>query len=107
MTKYFYGQAVEDDGVSYYVHIKKPIYGHCVAINRAIIQAAITNGRLLVVSCPGASEVIPPRAWVNRARRIEKVFRRPDEPMVLYQATVGNPQPEKQDSGKATQMKLI
>jgi len=106
-TIYIQGQTVIDDGTSYEIFINKPIYGHCVALNSDIIKAATRNHRLLLVKCPEASELLEPQAWVKKAARIAKVFRRPNDPMILYQAWIGDPQKEKTVTGMATQLSLV
>jgi hypothetical protein len=82
------GQEIEDDGLSYHIHIKKPIYGTTVALNDAIIKYARNHNRRLIVSCPKAKESVTPDEWVARSTIIKKVFRYPDNPMILWQGTI-------------------
>lgn len=85
-----WGQEIEDDGTNYHIHIKKPIYGHCVALSSKIIGEAIKNHRWLIVSCPGASETINPWSWMEKSKKISKIYRDPKHPMTLYQAHIGD-----------------
>ena len=102
-----YGQTVKDDGITYHVHIKKPIYGHCVAINSKIINQAIQNHRWLHVSCPGAEETVNPWEWLSKGQKIEKVYRIPNHPMVLYQKHVGETEPEARKPNNGEQLELV
>jgi hypothetical protein len=98
-----WGQPIDDDGTNYHIHIKKPIYGHCVALSSKIISEAIRCHRWLIVSCPGASETVNPWAWVEKSTKISKVYRDPSHPMTLYQAHIGASEPEKrQDNPQLT-----
>jgi hypothetical protein len=106
-TIYIQGQAVNDDGEVYEIYIHKPIYGHCVALNSDIIKLAKLHLRSLLVKCPGASEKIAPDDWVSKSKRIEKVFRRPDQPMILYQGHIGETQPEVRARAKVEQLSLV
>jgi len=107
VTIYIQGQRVIDDGTSYEVYINKPIYGHCVALNEDIINHAKRHNRLLLVKCPGASQLLSPQAWIDKSKRVLKVFRRPDQPMVLYQGYIGDPQKQNTVTGMATQLSLV
>lgn len=85
-----YGQEIEEYGNIWVIPIKKPIYDYKgspnVAINEKIISQAIKKNKILVIDCKGYKpEQVDPRTWKKRARRIEKVFRFPDNPMVMYQ----------------------
>lgn len=82
------GQTLDDDGQSYHVHINKPIYGTCVALNDAIIKYAKNHNRRLIISCPKAKESVTPDEWVQRSIIIKKVFRYPDNPMILWQGII-------------------
>lgn len=93
-----WGQQIEDDGTTYHIHIKKPIYGHCVALSSKIIGEAIKNHRFIEVSCPGASETINPWLWMEKSKKINKVYRDPKHPMTLYQAHIGNPEPNTREA---------
>lgn len=103
MTRKISGQMVDDDGVCYHVHIKKPIYGQCVAISDAIIKEAETHHRLLLLTCPGAQETISPADWMRKSKVLRKVFRYPDNPMVLWIGTIGKLPDEK----RVEQLSLI
>ena len=84
MTKKFDGQVVDIDGDIWKTFIGRPIYGTFVNLNEKLLLRAHEAGALLIVSCPGAEIKISPIEWMNTSARSEKVFNRPDEPMVLY-----------------------
>lgn len=88
----FYGQVVTENGDLWVTEIRKPIYGTCVALNERLLNEAIRKGKKILVKCPGAEETIDPQEWKKTAMRIEKVFRFPDRPMILYQKLIGSPQ---------------
>lgn len=102
------GQLVQDDGITYHIHINKPIYNTCVSINSLIIKNAIDNNRDLRISCfyirKYVEEVVSPRDWIKRSKKFSKVYRFKDRPMVFYQGLI-NP-PEEEES-KVYQLQLI
>lgn len=81
----FNGQ-VQTVGPYWYMFIHKPIYGTCVAIRGAILDKAIQLNKRIVVQCPHGEAIIDPKSWKKTAKRIEKEFKIPGVPMVLYQA---------------------
>ena len=93
----FYGQKVDKVDGMWVTKIDKPIYGTCVAINEKILDMAAFFKVKLKIICPGAEEVVDPKEFKKQARRIEKVFRFPDDPMILYQKSIGLPQPEQRE----------
>ena len=104
-TLMFYGQKVtviSDD--LWETEIKKPIYGSCIALNAKLINEAIMARVKLRVICPTAIETFDPQEFKNTAQRIEKVFRIPTQPMILYQKTIGKPKIE--ERGKELQIGL-
>lgn len=102
-----WGQQIEDDGSIYHIHIDKPIYGTCVALSSKIIGEAIKHHREIEVSCPGASEVVSPWYWMEKSKKVSKVFRDPKHPMLLYQATIGPSQPKARTMATVKQLSLI
>lgn len=66
------------------VEIKKPIYGTYVGIRDTYLKQAIRQGKLLKITIPEGVGIADPREWIKTGKRIEKVFLRPDEPMILY-----------------------
>lgn len=86
------GQTIDDDGEMYHIRINKPIYNTVVSINKAILMTAVKNKRLLKISTnhngEEYSEIVSPWGWIGRSKRIEKVFKYPDNPMILFQGKV-------------------
>ena len=89
MIRVIEGQTLEDDGIILHFHIKKPIYGHCVAVNETILRRCEQLNRLMEISCPGKKETLTPQEWRDKSKRISKVFKYPDNPMILWQGTIG------------------
>ena len=102
----FYGQEVIEDGNVWHVHIKKPIFGTCVAINNKIINQAIERGKMLKISTTNASEETTPYGWIRKSIKMKKVFRFADRPMILWQGVVGEPQKKDRDEKEAIDMQL-
>lgn len=101
------GQEVVDTGEVWRIHIKKPIYGHCVAINAAVLMKAHALKRRIIVSCPGAEEETTPQEWMWKGQKIQKVFRIPDQPMTLWQAHIGGSKPEERQPRQGDQLPLV
>jgi hypothetical protein len=101
------GQEVIESGDLWRIHIKKPIYGHCVAINSKLLFMADQQHKRIIVSCPGAEEETTAREWQWKAKRINKVFRIPNHPMVLYQAQIGDAKPEVRRPQEGIQLSLL
>lgn len=80
----------------WWMEIDRPIYGNVVAIREKILKEAKKNKKAIVINSPGCQEVVSPDMWIERSKRIEKVFKIPDRPMVLWQGEVkqeDNPKP--------------
>lgn len=71
-----------------YIFIRKPIWsGDGVAevgIRDKYIWKAKREHKKLKIECPQGFKIVSPEAFLKSARRVEKVFRFPDRPMVLY-----------------------
>ncbi len=65
------------------VNIKKPMYDNYVSIRRKYINEAIRKGVDLEITTPNGTGTVDPEYWVATGKRIEKVFKRPDCPMIL------------------------
>jgi len=76
------------------ITIRKPIYGNRVCINSTFVDRAIRDHRYMEITIPNGTGIVDPREWKARNDTIEKVFLRPDEPMLLYCGNV--PVPEKE-----------
>jgi hypothetical protein len=77
------------------VTIKKPLYGNFVYVRDIYVNNAIRLGVKLKITVPGGSAVVDPKEWKEKAiadnKVMKKVFKRPDQPMVLYGGTVPLP----------------
>lgn len=66
------------------VHIKKPVYSDFVYVRDKYIFEARRKGLMLKISCPLSECIVSPDDWLMNAKKLEKVFLRPDKPMILY-----------------------
>jgi hypothetical protein len=57
-------------------------------LNQKVLDCAIEQNKTLVVSCPNGAERISPAEFKKKSMRIEKVFRQPNNPMVMYQKSI-------------------
>ena len=72
---------------TYYITIKKPLYGNYVYIRHEVLRdahMAYQKGARVVVKIPQGEGEIIPLEWKKNGKVMKKVFLRPDEPMVLY-----------------------
>lgn len=73
------------------VEIKKPLYGNYVNVRDIYVNRAIREGTQLQIKTPNGTGIVDPVKWKNGeygGKRVEKVFKRPDQPMVLYGGNV-------------------
>lgn len=66
------------------VVIKKPMYGTYVYIRDKYVDMAIKMKTKLRITIPQGVALVDPLEWKKNGKRMEKVFRNPNEPMVLY-----------------------
>lgn len=66
------------------VHIQKPVYGSFCYVRDKYLKQAKREGKLLKISCPDAQCVVSAQKWLSDAKRMERVFLQPNNPMVLY-----------------------
>jgi len=66
------------------VVIEKPLHNTFVYIYDRIIKKAIRHNQLLRIKIPQGIGTADPKEWIRTGKRIEKVFLRPDEPMILF-----------------------
>lgn len=66
------------------VHIQKPLYGSFVYVRDKYIKEAQNKGLPLRISCPGSICLVSPEEWLKDAKRIEKVYLQPNNPMILF-----------------------
>lgn len=64
--------------------IKKPLFDNFVYIRESLLNKAILRNERIEVIIPAGSALIDPKIWKQTGKRMEKVFLRPDEPMVLF-----------------------
>jgi len=67
-----------------YIYIRKPIYGDYVGIREKYIWKAKRENKKLKIETPRGVCIISPTKFLKGATRIEKVFKIPDRPMILY-----------------------
>ena len=66
------------------VTIKKPMYGAFVYIRDRVLYDAIHDGERIQVCIPQGSAIIDPKEWIRTGKKLEKVFKIPNRPMVLW-----------------------
>lgn len=66
------------------INIKKPLYGNYVYINESTLKKAFAQGGKIQVTIPSGSAIIDPVEWKKNGKRMEKVFKIPGHPMVLW-----------------------
>lgn len=87
------------------IHIQRPIYGTFCYVRDKYLKQAKREGKFLKISCPNASCIVSVTEWLSDAKRIEKVFLQPDNPMVLYGNDISKF--EGREQAKATQEELF
>ena len=65
-------------------YIRKPIYGTYVGVRDKYIFKAKREHKKLRITIPQGEVIISPEKFLRGATRIEKVFKIPTHPMVLY-----------------------
>lgn len=66
------------------VHINRPVFGSFVYVRDKYLKQAKRENKHLKISCPDASCIVSATEWLSDAKRMEKVFLHPTNPMVLY-----------------------
>jgi hypothetical protein len=79
------------------IEIRKPLFGTYVYVRDIYIERAIKRKVNLEIHIPQGIGICDPIRWKNEGKRMEKVFKRPDEPMVLYGNYVKIDQPKTED----------
>ena len=77
------------------VNIRKPIYGNHVYINSTVVNNAIRAGAMLEIVIPNGRTIVDPKEWKARGDIMKKVFRFPNNPMILYGGNVNFPSQSK------------
>jgi len=70
------------------VNIKKPIYGNYCYIRASIVDKAIKDGAMLEITIPRGKAIVDPVKWKEEGKVMKKVFKFPDNPLVLYGGSV-------------------
>lgn len=70
------------------VNIKKPIYGNYCYIRASIVDKAIKDGAMLEITIPRGKAIVDPVKWKENGKIMKKVFKFPDNPLVLYGGSV-------------------
>jgi len=65
------------------VIIYKPLYDNYITIRESIVRRAIKNHRLLKITIPQGTAIVHPEDWLRTGKKMEKIFKIPDKPMVL------------------------
>lgn len=73
------------------VRINKPLYGNYVYINAEVVNKAIRRGVMIQIVVPKGSAIVDPKQWKANGRVMKKVFKRPNDPMILYGGNVPLP----------------
>ena len=66
------------------VNILKPVYGNFVYIRNTYINEALKKGVDLEITVPNGTATVNPNEWLKGAKRLEKEFRIPGHPMILF-----------------------
>ena len=66
------------------VIIEKPLYRNFVYVRDLYLNKAISRGERLKVTIPEGTAIIDPKEWMKTGKKMSKVFKRPEEPMILY-----------------------
>ena len=73
------------------VNIHKPVYGNYVYVRDVFLRAAMRRGEMIKITVPKGSAIVDPKEWIKNGKKMEKVFKRPDQPMILYGGNVPLP----------------
>ena len=65
------------------VNIQKPLYGTFCYIRSEIVEGAIRSGSKMEVVLPRGKAIVDPIKWKNTGKVMRKVFKFPDNPMIL------------------------
>jgi hypothetical protein len=66
------------------VKINKPLYGNFVYIRELYISQAIRKNKKLKIVIPNGIGIHDPKEWRDTGKKMEKIFRIPSMPMVLW-----------------------
>jgi hypothetical protein len=66
------------------VYIYKPVYQTFVYVREKYLKQAKREGTKIEITCPDHKCIVSPDVWMKEGKRLEKVFKDPDHPMVLW-----------------------
>lgn len=66
------------------ITIKKPLYGSFVYIRDTVLRQAVRRGNQIKITIPQGTMIHNASNWIKSGKRMEKIFKRPDEPMILW-----------------------
>lgn len=64
--------------------IYKPLYGTFVYLYGSKVEKALREGKMLEIEIPQGTAIVSPKDWKKGMKTMSKVFKRPDQPMLLY-----------------------
>lgn len=70
---------------------KKPLYGTYCYLRVEVLDKAIREGAQISIDLPSGSALIDPIKWKANGKIMQKVFKYPDKPMILYGGNVPLP----------------
>ena len=66
------------------VEIRKPLFKNFAYVREKYLLTAIENGVKIEIRIPQGAAVVDPKTWMKTGKRMEKVFKFPNSPLVLY-----------------------
>lgn len=73
------------------VNIRKPLYGAFVYVDARLVEKAIREKALLEIAIPQGRGIVDPIEWKKTGKIMKKVFKFPENPMILYGNSVPLP----------------
>jgi hypothetical protein len=66
------------------IEIREPLFGNFVYIRDKYIREAFETGSFLKITTPHGTGYHSPKEWMKDAKKMEKEFKIPGKPMILY-----------------------
>lgn len=66
------------------INIKNPLYGDFVYVRDKFIKQAQQERKLLRITTPNGTGLVTPKQWLKDAKKMEKEFKIPGVPMILW-----------------------
>lgn len=70
------------------VDIKRPLYGNFCYIRDIYLNQARREHKNLRITTPNGTGIMTVEQWMTNCKEMKKVFKQPDNPMVLFGNTV-------------------